>query len=455
MQVKDHPTPADGSFTPGIEKESRRRGACPGLSAPMPTGDGLLVRFLPIGTVPLGSFTALCEAARQHGSGVVEITARGSVQVRGLNAASARCFADTIAARGIAAGDGIPVHCGALAGLDAAEMLDASALAADLRRALAGASLSARLGAKVSVALDGGGQVSLDRLSTDIRLRAALINGAVAWRVAVGGDAVSAAEIGVVAPADAIEAVVRLLEVVAQHGRDVRARDILRAQGIAPFRSALGTATRAREHRAQSRASPVSGRTSTSEAIGTYPLRDGSFAAAVGVAFGYADASVLEQLARAAAAAGANGMRTAPGRALVAVGLRHETVMQFTHAAEQLGFIAQADDPRRRVIACAGAPICESGHIAARALAPVIAQAAAPYLDGAATIHVSGCTKGCAHSAPATLTIVGMPGGCALVRGGSSRDAAFAVVPAGERELAAAVAEHLAAARRAREAAHG
>ena len=31
------------------------RGACPGLSAPMPTGDGLLVRLLPIGTIPLAA----------------------------------------------------------------------------------------------------------------------------------------------------------------------------------------------------------------------------------------------------------------------------------------------------------------------------------------------------------------------------------------------------------------
>ena len=46
------------------------RGACPGLSAPMPTGDGLLVRLLPIGTVPLAAFAELCAAARKHGNGV-------------------------------------------------------------------------------------------------------------------------------------------------------------------------------------------------------------------------------------------------------------------------------------------------------------------------------------------------------------------------------------------------
>ena len=33
-----------------------RRGVCPGLSAPLQTGDGLLVRFRPAGAVPLRAF---------------------------------------------------------------------------------------------------------------------------------------------------------------------------------------------------------------------------------------------------------------------------------------------------------------------------------------------------------------------------------------------------------------
>ena len=62
---------------------SQLRGACPGLSAPMPTGDGLLVRLLPIGTISLDAFTVLGAAARAHGNGVIEITARGSIQSAG------------------------------------------------------------------------------------------------------------------------------------------------------------------------------------------------------------------------------------------------------------------------------------------------------------------------------------------------------------------------------------
>src|ERR1700681_2698724 len=79
-----------------------RRGACPGLSAPMQTGDGLLVRLMPAGAIALDALRTLCAEARRYGNGVIEITGRGSIQVRGLTAASAANFAAAVADLGIA-----------------------------------------------------------------------------------------------------------------------------------------------------------------------------------------------------------------------------------------------------------------------------------------------------------------------------------------------------------------
>ena len=132
-------------------------------------------------------------------------------------------------------------------------------------------------------------------------------------------------------------------------------------------------------------------------------------------------------------------MRPAPGRALMAIGLTAAAAPAFIGSAERLGFIVRADDPRRHVIACAGAPICASADIAARALAPQIAAAAAPHLDSSFKIHISGCAKGCAHPAPAALTIVGTSSGCALIAKGATRDAPFKIVAT--NELPAAIAE--------------
>ena len=65
-----------------------RRGACPSLAAPMPTGDGWLVRLtLAEGLTPGAARAGWPRSAERLGNGLIEITARGSLQVRGLRRA--------------------------------------------------------------------------------------------------------------------------------------------------------------------------------------------------------------------------------------------------------------------------------------------------------------------------------------------------------------------------------
>jgi precorrin-3B synthase len=404
------------------------RGACPGLSAPMPTGDGLLVRFMPTGTIALDAFGKLCAAARRHGNGIVEITARGSVQIRGLTAASAPRFADAVAALDVAADDGVPVLNNPLAGLDPEDIVDAGRLAAAVRRALAETSLAARLAPKVSVAIDGGGALCLDDLAADLRLRAeAMADGAV-LHVSVAGDHTTATPIGALAPDRAVTAVMRLLDVIAGHGRAARARDLIAARGVAGFRDAIADILTAHGQPHEPRPSRQPRRRPGWETIGAHRLRDGTLALGIGLAFGHADAASLEGLVEAARASGVVGLRAAPGRALMIIGLAEQVAAAMAAVADNLGFIVRADDPRRHVIACAGAPICSSGHIAARTIAPRLAEIAAPHLGAAFDIHISGCAKGCAQAKAAALTIVGLPQGCALIADGSVRDRPFAAV---------------------------
>ncbi len=419
-----------------------RRGACPSLSRPLPTGDGLLVRILPIGTMALDAFAALCAAARSYGNGIVEITARGSIQARGLSAHSAARFAEAVNALGIAADDGVPILCNSLAGLDAAEIFDAPALAAALRREMTRQSLAARLDPKVSVVIDGGAPLNLARVAADIRLRAQLRDNHPMLQLGIGGDERNALDLGCIALDDGVEAVSRLLLVLAERG--ARARDIITAEGITAFEDALAFARRRsvpQGGRASAKGKAESSPRQCSDPIGLHPLRDGFLACGVGLAFGHGEASALEKLTDAAAMAGACGLRTAPDRSLLAIGLTSESAARFLAAAEHLGFVAGADDPRRHVIACAGAPLCASAYIAARAIAPSLVAAAARYLDDGLTIHLSGCAKGCAHPSTAPLTVVGTPAGCALVANGSARGTPFAAVP--PDQLPDVIADHL------------
>jgi precorrin-3B synthase len=410
----------------------QRRGACPGLSVPMPSGDGLLARLHPTSAIALSAFAALCAAGREFGNGVIEITSRGSIQIRGLTAASAPLFADAVTVLAIAAEDGVPVHTNALAGLDAEEILDAGSVAADLRRTLAHTSLPARLAPKVSVAIDSGGGLGLDSLAADIRLCADLVNGAAVFHVGVAGNAATATKLGIVASAEGAEAARRLLEIIARHGRTARARDVIATYGAAVFTAALAGVVVAPHHSGSRKLARMT------DPIGRHLLHDGSFAFGVGLAFGHADATTFERLVTAAETAGAAGIRVAADRALMVIGLTAETAQMVAAEAARLGFVVRANDPRRYVVACAGAPNCAAAHIAARALAPAVADAAQMHLDSDFRIHVSGCAKGCAHAGAANLTIVGRHDGCAIIANGSVRDAPVALANANELPLAIA-----------------
>jgi precorrin-3B synthase len=414
-----------------------RRAACPGVSAPMATGDGLLVRIRPQERIALGALSGLCEAARRHGNGIIEISARGSIQVRGLAPKSAPLFASAVASLKIAETCSVAVIADPLRD-DAAALVDSAALAFNLRRAIARAQLE--LAAKVSIAVDGGGRLHLDALNADIRLRAVEMARGPRLDVALGGDARSASPLGVIRLSAAGNVVMRLLSVIAARGPTVRAADILRSNGLNPFRSAIV------EH---VEPAPVPPPRPPAPAIGKHPLRDGRVALGVAPAFGQTDAEALAQLAVAAADYGAHAAGAAPGRALLLIDLMEDKADALAAIAEQLGFIVRLDDPRRRIVACPGRPACASGFIAARALAAEIAQHLSPVPDGTA-IHISGCAKGCAHPIPAALTVVGGEHGCGIIHQGSARS-----TPRRYVDPADLVAEIVGAAARRSGAGHG
>jgi precorrin-3B synthase len=242
-----------------------------------------------------------------------------------------------------------------------------------------------------------------------VRLRAIMMNGKPRLRVTLAGDAASAAPLGSIPVEAAAHVVLAVLRIIVARGR-MRAADVLRTEGLAAFADI--------DH-IQPDAVPSPPRPAA-ELIGLHPLRDGEVALGVALAFGHAHADALAALANAAAARTARAVRPAPGRGLLLIGLTEPNARALADDAARLALIVRADDPRRRIVACPGKPACASGLIAARALAGEIARLAA--LPGKGTaVHVSGCSKGCAHASPAALTIVGTERGCGIVHRGSAR----------------------------------
>jgi precorrin-3B synthase len=390
----------------------RVRGACPGLSAPMPTGDGLLARFMPAAPIALDAMLGLCEAARRYGNGTIEVSARGSLQVRGLTPDSAPQFASAMAALGTAAHEGVPV----IAGFGPAST---AAVAAGLRRAIADAELT--LSPKISVIVDSSGPLHLDPLTADVRLRAAEPRqgppfSEPRFHLGLGGDGASAIWLGTVAATVAVDVVLGILRIIAARGATARAVEIIRTDGVEAFRSAAALVEPA----------PAPPQRMPAEIIGFHSALDGAVALGIGLAFGHTHAAALAEIIRLAAAYGATAVRPAPNRALLLIGVSPPGAPSITAAAEQLGFVVHAGDPRRRIAACPGAPACASGLIPARALAAALAPSLASAVDperSGILVHISGCPKGCAHPMPAALTVVGTARGCGIVHPGSARAA--------------------------------
>ena len=101
-------------------------------------------------------------------------------------------------------------------------------------------------------------------------------------------------------------------------------------------------------------------------------------------------------------------LRLTPWRMLLVEGLQHAPL-------DIPGLVIQPFDARLRVVACTGAPGCLQAAAPTRALARALASS----VPEGQLLHVSGCSKGCAHPS-AALTLVATPAGFNLIRHGKA-----------------------------------
>ena len=419
-----------------------RRGWCPGLARPMPTGDGLLARVHP----PLGILTpdqarTVARGARLFGNGHLDLTARANLQIRGVSDATRAPLARLLEAAGLGdtRHDGGPQRLtltGPLAGHDPAETIDVPALA----RAIEAAGLAVPgLPAKTLVVIEGRPGATLPE--ADFLVVADPAGGiAIAVSTEQGRH-----ELGICAEVEAPAVVAALLNAFARTGRR-RMRDLSRDE--------IRALTEAWSLKMQSRVpSPVRerdrGRDATSPdrpgpspqpsperegghggasnpaiafapSAGVTPLAPNRSVLAVDAPFGRCTAEALDRLIDCAAGRGADALRLSPARGFVL--LLPRAAPAATRAALAPDFIVAPDDPRRSVAACTGAPACNAGSTPTLADAARLAEAFRPLASRGHSAHVSGCAKGCARPGPADLTLIGRDGRYGAVIGGAPGD---------------------------------
>ncbi len=406
----------------GPSNESAAKGWCPSLMAPMESGDGLLVRVKPrAATLAAGQAEAVAQAARRYGNGMIEPTNRGHLQVRGLTDGTVDGFTAAMAGIGLAAAKPEAeavrnVLADPLGPDDPAARFDSHALAHRLSAVLESDPAFHALPGKFGLLVDAGVALPLAGCTADIAIRA-------------GGDRLTVEPAGggraLRLPEDAVEDAVRRLLTAflawrkgAQDGAAIssprRMKSMVAACGADGVFEAAGlNGVRLAESGPPRAAEPPP--------AGFAPVRDAAWGYfAIAASFGSMEADGLAALAGLSRRYADGTIRVTPWKSFVLWGVSPADAFDLRKTAADIGLVAEPDDPRRRIVTCAGRPRCASGHADTRADAAFLAAAGLP---GTGLFHLSGCAKGCAHPAPVGAALVATRGGYDLVRNGRAGDA--------------------------------
>jgi len=365
----------------------------------MASGDGLISRLrLPTGCITNRQLESLADRAEQFGHGVLELTNRGNLQVRGLNESSDKNLTEWLTEAGLAAADPATeaarnVQSSPVPDLDPDALFDTRPLAAALDSQLQANIAFQDLPPKFRFVINAGGRGHLGEVDGNIRADALTTDQGTGFRIGLAGTAHDAHSLGVCAP----DAVAVTMTALAYCFLDLNQRLVtpmrrlaghLEREGEAPFRAAIDA--------------PLG---SAAERMDYGPtLQPGAFGNAftAGVPFGRLDTASARAIAASSDAAGNSEVRITPWRQVVIAG---EPVL-LASPLEDLNLITNPTDPRASIITCVGSPECQSGTTQTRKDALDWAEAAPELFDGETRIHVSGCSKGCAHrgKSPVTLT---------------------------------------------------
>ncbi|MFK0331762.1 precorrin-3B synthase [Rhizobium sp. NPDC090275] len=383
-----------------------RRGACPTLARPMPTGDGLLARLRPQGGIlTVDQCAQLAQAALLCGNGLLEITARGSLQIRGLRPETVEQFAEAVDAAGIIVSPNPVIELPPLHGGAFGDVADAAAMELLLRDRLAEYLQAPGLAPKLSIIVDGGGRFDLADVTADIRLRAI---SAEEWIVAIAGDGASARPVAVGSGDEAIVAVGDVLKLLLSTGWQKRCRDIEaeRLASVFPDMHAISRHARA----------------GATPSVGMHAMEDGAAVIGLKPRFGQIHANDLLAFLAFLGDLDVTDIRPAPDRCLFITGVSEESAAAVRQSAERFGLSADSDDLSSRIATCAGAGACASSFYATKALAETLIERCPEVLDGSLDLHLSGCAKGCAHPRRA-FTVSGDANGYHLILDGLASDA--------------------------------
>lgn len=438
---------------------------------------------LPGGELRAEQALALAEEADIHASGIVELTNRANLQLRGVRAGEETALTERLLRAGLgpgmsdgseaasdisnnsrepalptalptaAADDVRNVMISPAAGRDPQALCDTRPLARQLLALLQSEPRFATLSPKFALLLDGGEALAMIDHPHDIWLYAIRVEQGEPWFAfgLAGRPATdSAGALGAV-PASGVPSLVgalvhtfidfagpedsRMRHVIARHGADAIVRhaslslrcSLRRPLELAPWqRLPAEPARRFGAHRQR---------------------QPGLWHVGAQPPLGRMDTAALRELAALARRHGAGTLNVTPWQSVLLPDIAEQSVAHVETALDGLGFVRDAAHPLARLIACAGSAGCAKSHADTKADALALASR----LPAGAHVHLSGCVRSCAAAHPVVHTLLAVePGRYDLYHRGPPQSEATepATLPTTTPTTAATAANAAEAARR-------
>ncbi|MCG8561275.1 MAG: precorrin-3B synthase [Hyphomicrobiales bacterium] len=389
---------------------------CPGVFKLSETRDGGLARIrVPGGLLTSAQLTTVADLARDRGNGLIDLTHRANLQVRGLGTEGSPKFCDALQHVGLLAADPVAdrlrnILASPLAGLDSDEIIDVRPCVAALDQALQSDPGLGGLSPKFSFVFDGGGVGRVGALSHDVGFLAETTSEGVRLRLSLAGRPTAA----MIAPADASALAVALAKTAIHLSSD----DAARMSTALANHSVAEVLDHARRQQTDI---DISHQDPTPRPIVLEPVlgpvcdaRNVDIAYGLGIPLGRLTDATARALAALAENFGDGLVRLAPWQAVFITGLPTQAVDAVRSEAHALGLLTEPEDIAIRVSACSGSTGCmrtecdtkADGSAVLAALRRIDAANRAPM-----TIHLSGCARGCAHPDASRLLLLGRPDG--------------------------------------------
>ncbi|MEM5342759.1 precorrin-3B synthase [Paraburkholderia azotifigens] len=397
-----------------------RPSACPGLLRIVPALDGGICRVkLAAGALNSAQALAIADAIDEHASGIVDITNRANLQLRGVKRGQEDALIAALLDAGLGpqnathafADDVRNVMVSPAAGRDAHALFDTTALASDLLSLLQGDARCAALSPKFALLLDGGERLMMLDHPHDIWF-SAMPSGDRAeplFAFGLAGCPPVAAEHANALAAVAASDVIALTRALLHTFLDLATPEHARMRDVGAVHSPDDVLAHAVRKSGVSllRGEPVERwRREPADALrrlGAFQQRDGQRWHVGGQpALGRMNSAMLRGLAALSQSNEGATLHMTPWQNVLLTDIGTANVTATLQTFETLGLATSTQNPLTRVIACAGSTGCAKSLADTKGDALTLAARGVPVQT---QVHLSGCPRSCAaaHCTPFTL----------------------------------------------------